>query len=421
MSSNRWREVQLKEVIQFNPKESIKKGEISKKIGMEKLNTFQRKIEGFELIEFNGGMKFRNGDTLLARITPCLENGKTAQVSILNKDEVGFGSTEFVVLREVLGLTINDFIYYLSISPEIRNISIKSMTGTTGRQRAQIDIIQNTMVSLPPIREQKSISSILSALDDKIELNNLMNKVLEQIAQAIFKQWFVDFEFPDDNGDPYKSSGGAMEWCEELERNIPRGWKITQLSEIIAVKDGTHDSPKKSEIGFPLITSKHLKLNRIDFSDANLINEQDYIKINERSKVDRFDILISMIGTIGTLYLVQDRIIDFAIKNIGLFKTSEKESIYEYVYLHLKSEFVTNHINERLAGSTQQYISLGELRKIPVIIPHDELLINFKCTVNCLISRINSNSLLNHTLTNLRDTILPKLMSGEIDVSQVEL
>ena len=107
-----WQEVRLEDVIKFNPGESIKKGTICKKIGMDKLLPFQRKIDGFEMEEFKGGTKFRNGDTLLARITPCLENGKTAQVTILDREEIGFGSTEYIVLREKPGISINDFIYY---------------------------------------------------------------------------------------------------------------------------------------------------------------------------------------------------------------------------------------------------------------------------------------------------------------------
>ena len=95
-----WRSIEIGKVIDFNPSESIKKGTIAKKIPMDKLNVFDKKIRGFEITEYNGGPKFRNGDTLLARITPCLENGKTAKVDILDEDEVAFGSTEFIVLRE---------------------------------------------------------------------------------------------------------------------------------------------------------------------------------------------------------------------------------------------------------------------------------------------------------------------------------
>ena len=236
MSCKEWKNVKLQDVILFNPTESIKKGEIAKKIGMDKLETFQRKIAGYELTEFKSGTKFRNGDTLMARITPCLENGKTAQVSLLDEDEIAFGSTEFIVMRQMEGYTINDFVYYLSISPEIRDIAIKSMTGTSGRQRAQIDVIKNTIVNIPSIEEQQAIANILSSLDEKIETNNEINNKLEETAQAIFKRWFVDFEFPNEDDEPYKSSGGAM--VESELGMIPEGWGVGNIGNYVKVKSG---------------------------------------------------------------------------------------------------------------------------------------------------------------------------------------
>lgn len=114
MSFSEWEEVKLGDVIIFNPRESIAKNQLAKKIAMEKLKPYTKFIDDFEFTEFKGGTKFRNGDTLLARITPCLENGKTSQVTILdNNNEVGFGSTEYIVLREKVGVTDKDFIYYL--------------------------------------------------------------------------------------------------------------------------------------------------------------------------------------------------------------------------------------------------------------------------------------------------------------------
>ena len=190
MKFNEWNKVKLGEVIQFNPPETLKKGTIAKKVGMDKLAPYQKKINGYEYQEYKGGVKFRNGDTLFARITPSLENGKTAQVDILDKEEIGFGSTEFIVWREKEGKTINDFIYYLSISPEIRDVAIKSMTGTSGRQRVQLDALKNQTVILPPVEEQKAIADFLSSLDKKIEVNNKISAILEKISKSwILNQW----------------------------------------------------------------------------------------------------------------------------------------------------------------------------------------------------------------------------------------
>ena len=167
--------VPLVSLIEMNPKETITKGHLGKKIGMDKLQPFSRDVLEYEIAEFNGGSKFRNGDTIMARITPCLENGKTAMINILDENEVGFGSTEYIVFRAKEGFTTPDFVYYLIISSFVRNPAIKSMVGSSGRQRVQLDVLQALEVSVPPLDEQKKIASILKVLDDKIALNNAIN------------------------------------------------------------------------------------------------------------------------------------------------------------------------------------------------------------------------------------------------------
>ncbi len=129
-----WREYQLEDIAQINPTERLPKGTIAKKVAMEVLQPFTKKIPTFTLEEYKGGIKFRNGDTVMARITPSLENGKTAYVDILNDAEVGYGSTEFIVFREKEGISDKHFLYYFAISPELRDIAILSMTGSSGRQ-----------------------------------------------------------------------------------------------------------------------------------------------------------------------------------------------------------------------------------------------------------------------------------------------
>lgn len=173
-----WVDTTLGEIAEINPRETIKKGVLAKAIAMDKLASFDKKITGFELKEFKGGCKFKNGDTLLARITPCLENGKTAYVDILEEDEVGFGSTEYIVIREKEKLSNKQFLFYLSTSPYFRKVAIKCMTGTSGRQRVQTDVLTNKIFIIPPLSEQKSIAKLLSSFDEKIELLRVQNERL---------------------------------------------------------------------------------------------------------------------------------------------------------------------------------------------------------------------------------------------------
>ena len=172
-----WFEKRMDEIADFNPRESIPKGTIAKKIAMDKLQPFCRDVPSYEMEAFTSGTKFRNGDTIMARITPCLENGKTAKVNILNEEEVGFGSTEYIVFRAKEG-NDPDFIYYLVTSPVVREPAIKSMVGSSGRQRVQTDVVQGLKVRVPNFEGQQAIASVLKALDDKIAANRKINENL---------------------------------------------------------------------------------------------------------------------------------------------------------------------------------------------------------------------------------------------------
>lgn len=169
-----WLTKRMNEIAELNPHETIKKGTIAKKISMDKLQPFCRDIHEFEFDTFSGGTKFRNGDTIMARITPCLENGKTAKVNILDDGEVGFGSTEYIVFRAKEGVD-EDFIYYLISSPFVREAAIKSMSGSSGRQRVQMDVLKNIEVKAPALEEQSTIAGVLKSLDDKIAMNRKIN------------------------------------------------------------------------------------------------------------------------------------------------------------------------------------------------------------------------------------------------------
>ena len=408
MSFSEWREVVVRDVIEFNPKESIKKGTVTKKIGMDKLAPFQRKIAGFELAEFKGGSKFRNGDTLLARITPCLENGKTAQVTILDDDEIAFGSTEYIVMRNKMGITDNNYIFYLTLSQYVRDIAIKSMTGTSGRQRAQTDVIENTKIMLPPLREQKAIAHILSTLDDKIEVNNQINKTLENMAQAIFKQWFVDFEFPNGDGEPYKSSGGEM--VESELGMIPKGWEVKGLDEIAEFLNGLAMQkyrPTENEKAYPVLKIKELRQGRTD-ENSDLCSSN----IEKKYIIRDGDIIFSWSGSL----LVDIWCGGKCGLNQHLFKvTSDKHDewfVYQWNKYHL-DKFVNI---AKSKATTMGHIKRKDLSDSKVLIPSDELYLKAAQYQKYLFEKIMYSKIEIKRLEEIRESLLPKLMSGEIRV-----
>ena len=304
--------------------------------------------------------------------------------------------------------------YYLRST--IGNHQLQLNRSGTSQPYISLTALRNLPIVVPiSENEKKEITDILACLDRKIENLRKQNETLEAIAQTLFKHWFIDFEFPNADGKPYKSSGGAMEPSELGE--IPIGWHVGGMDDVIEVRDGTHDSPKQTDEGFHLVTSKHLKKEGIDFESAYLISKSDYIEVNKRSKVETYDILLSMIGTVGLLYFVMDKEIEFAIKNIGLFKASQNLDFAEYIFLFLSSDYGKTYFRTRLAGTTQSYLTLGSLRGMPLIVPVQMTLLEFKQIAQSLFEKTHTNNQQMHTLTRARDVLLPKLMSGKLRIN----
>ena len=365
----------LGEIIELNPRESIKKGNIARKIAMDDLGEFKRDIESYSYSEYKGGTKFRNYDTLMARITPCLENGKTSFVNILEENEVAFGSTEYFVFRAKQDIINPYYLYYLVTTDKFREVAIKSMSGTSGRQRVQKDQILDFSVDLPSLEDQEKIMKPLKLIDDKISLNtklntNLLELGLELISNINFKNY------------------------------LP-------LNKIVEVKDGTHSSPASTLNGYPLVTSKAIKGTSVDFSQTKNISEADFTEINKRSLVEYHDILISMIGTVGIVHLVTENPVKYAIKNVGLIKSSEKNILSPFLYLYLLSDYGQTYIKEHLSGSTQQFISLTSLRKMPIPISSN-IPAKLIEKLNAIVLKIEHNSNENNILNSIKNVLLEK-------------
>ena len=176
-------------------------------------------------------------------------------------------------------------------------------------------------------------------------------------------------------------------------------WKEYKAKDFcISVTDGTHDSPKPKSFGHYLITSKHLKDNRIDYSTANLISEEDYQKVIQRSAVEQYDILFSMIGTIGNVVQVKLEQVDFAVKNMGIFKMGKEPLKSYWLYYWLKSDFSKEYINQRLAGSTQSYLTLDSLRNYPILYPGDHSANIIVSILKSLDDKIENNRKINENL-----------------------
>ncbi|HDZ8658129.1 putative restriction and modification system specificity protein [Staphylococcus aureus] len=209
--------------------------------------------------------------------------------------------------------------------------------------------IEQFKVPYVSINEQQKIGEFFSKLDRQIELEEQKLELLQQqkkgYMQKIFSQ---ELRFKDENGEDYPE------------------WEETKLQQIIEVKDGTHESPKPTDNGYLLVTSKNLKNNKLDLSESYSISKEDYESINKRSKVEKGDILFGMIGTIGNPILLEDE--GFAIKNVALLKTSCLQEKY-YILNFLKSIAIAKQFYKTNAGGTQKFISLGVIRDLKIDFP----------------------------------------------------
>ncbi|MBL1055024.1 restriction endonuclease subunit S [Ligilactobacillus agilis] len=184
--------------------------------------------------------------------------------------------------------------------------------------------------------------------------------------------------------------------------------EFQSLNDVIEVRDGTHSSPASvSQGGYPLVTSKAIKGISVDFSQTKNISETDYTEINKRSLVEYHDILVSMIGTVGISHLVTENPVKYAIKNVGLIKSSNNRLLAPFLYFYLLSDYGQNYIRESLSGSTQQFISLTNLRKMPIPILSN-IPSNLIEHLDRIVLQIENNSTEINTLNSIKHVLLKR-------------
>lgn len=263
------------------------------------------------------------------------------------------------------------------------------------------DNVRKLEIAYPRIEEQEEIVKVISSIEDKVEVNNQINKKLEAMAQSIFKHWFVDFEFPNENGEPYKSSGGEM--IESELGMIPRGWEVKELGEIIELYDSKR---------IPLSKKEREKREKIYpyYGAASLMDYvDDYI-------FEGVHILMGEDGTVIDDYgfpILQYVWGKFWVNNHAHVIKGKAEISEEFIYILLKN----TNVKSIVTGAVQLKINQRNLKSLKLVIPNDDELISFYSSiVNKSFNKIRNNCDEIDRLISIRDTLLPKLMSGEIRV-----
>jgi len=454
-----WQQVRLGEIVDFTPKRTIKKGTVAPFISMADVTENSKFItEVFEKEYTGGGSRFANGDTLFARITPCLQNGKCSKVSGMENTETGHGSTEFIVMAAKTPVYDEDYVYYLARLPKFRAYAESRMIGSTGRQRVSWQDLEEYEFAAPPPNERKDIGSFLSNLDDKIELNRQMNETLEAMAQALFKSWFVDFDpvidnalaagnaIPDefaerakqrkaiekkDNADIQSLFPDEFEFTEEMGW-IPKGWEISTLGQESDFSNGyafkSKELTAESKDAFHVFKMGHIKRG----GGFNYDGTKSYFPIEAAKDLERYllkkgDLLMAMtdmkssMALLGHTALMPEDDKFLVNQRVGRLSVKEDATLnYPYIYIYSNLDTTIGELRSRANSGVQVNLSTAEIKATNILVPSRSVHDIFNVKAISFFEKTFLNDRLNRKLAETRDTLLPKLMSGEICISDAE-
>ncbi|MFM7458606.1 MAG: restriction endonuclease subunit S [bacterium] len=448
-----WNEYQLKDCCQINPKVTLKSNLSYPFVDMQSIAPFTKFVYARTSKVFTGGgAKFQNGDVLMTRITPCLENGKCSQYVANSDIDVAFGSTEFIVLRSKEHITNQSFIYYLAISDLIRKEAISLMTGTSGRQRVDLDGFKEINITLPPLPEQKRIAEILSSLDNKIEINKQINQTLEEMAEALFKSWFIDFDPVHVKKAVLEAGAGEEEanlavmkfisskTDEELEKfqndypekyreledvaklfpaefqgselgEVPLGWRVGKFTDISEILSGGTPKTEVQEYWngeIPFFTPKDARDSTYVLNTEKNITEMGLSRCNSRL-YSQNTIFITARGTVGKCVLAAR---DMAM-NQSCYAITGRAGISN-LFLFLFTKKLVNRIEQFASGAVFDAITISSFESLEVHIPPIILIQNFDKVIKPIFTKIRDNSEQIQSLALNHDQLLPRLMRGEV-------
>lgn len=392
-------EVRIGDCIDCNPTVKLTKGNEYPLIDIDKIIVGKKLVTNKETIIYGkqSGCKFQNGDTLMARITPCLENGKMAMASIPDK---GIGSTEFFVFRGKKDITDNEYVYYFLKQQYIRNLAANSMSGASGRQRADLKFIKKIKFDLPSLPTQQKIASILSTYDSLIENNTKRIRLLEQMAENLYKEWFVRFRFPGHEN-------------VKVENGLPKGWKkgnVAEYAEIMSGGTPKTDNESYYGGGIPFFTPKDAR--DCIFSHSTLTNiTEDGLNHCNSKLYPKGTVTITARGTVGRVNMMGCPMAMnqscFALKS-----KNHKNNIFLFFALRDASALM----KKMASGGVFDTIILKTFEHIPMCIPMQDTINAFDAIIKPTLGSIYSLEKQVELLTRQRDLLLPRLMSGKLEV-----
>ena len=409
MSCNEWKEYKLEELCEYR-KDKVKIDDINLYNYISTENMMPNK-GGIEIASSLPNSKtvdrYLEGDILISNIRPYFKK-------IWYAKNDGGNSNDVLVFKNISKDKLNNtFLYYLLSSDNFFDYVMSTAKGTK-MPRGDKDAIMRYNINLPSLEEQEKIANILSSLDDKIELNNEMNKTLEEMAQSIFKRWFVDFEFPNEDGEPYKSSGGEM--VDSALGMIPNGWEVKTLDDIGDIISGGTPSTKNEEYygGYiSWITPKDLSgYNRKFISKGERCITELGLQKSSAKLLPKGTVLFSSRAPIGYVAIAEKEVST----NQGFKSVVCNEEIMNNNYVYYFLKYNKENIENVSSGSTFKEISGTHMKNIKIIVPRKFILDKFNDIIESFDSLLKKNYEDMDVLEQIRDSLLPKLMTGDVNL-----
>ena len=416
-----WREILFSEAVQLNPPIRLERGAIYPFVDMASVRPDARNVYSPEEREFRrGGSRFHSGDILMARITPCLENGKIARYVASGPELKAHGSTEFIIVRGRPNVTDNDFVYYLTRWDTVRDYAIGQMTGTSGRQRVPTDSLDHLIIPIPPLPEQRTIAHVLGTLDDKIELNRRMNETLEEMARALFKSWFVDFDpvrakmdgrwrrgqsllgMPADLYDLFPDGIVDSELGE-----IPDGWEVKALGDV-AKEVRVSVQPQAIKPGTPYIALEHMPRRCLALSDWGV---SDRVGSN-KFRFERGNILFGKLRPY--FHKVGIAPLEGVCSTDIVVVAPAADCWFGFMLGHISSKEFVDYTDITSTGTRMPRTKWRDMARYTIALPTRGLAEAFTVQIQPWVEHIVSVIHESRSLSSLRDTLLPGLVSGNL-------
>lgn len=399
---------ELVSLVELNPTVSLSRDDMHPFVAMEDISPGRRYVRSARTRELTGGARFAPGDTLLARITPCLENGKTAQFDP-TADRPGFGSTEFIVLRARPGLADPAFVFYLATTKWIREPAIASMAGASGRQRARLEVVADALVPSPPLQQQRRIASILGAYDDLIEVNRRRIAVLEEMARRLFEEWYVVADDGWPSADEAVAAGRDATIGEVIRFVRGRSYRSADLAEsgglpFVNLKCMLRDGGFRRD---------GVKRFIGEYKPEQLLRTGDIVLAVTDMTQDR-----RIVGQAALIPKLEEPAAVMSMDMVKAVPSASLDPLFCYYWLRFSgfAAKAAQHAN----GANVLHLSPAAMAGLPIRVPPLARQEQFSRLVQPMTDHAQVLALAVDKLAASRDLLLPRLISGDLPVTAAE-